>query len=183
MDLPFPFAGATLIVGPSQAGKTHLTARALETWIECNGLEGVVVLEFAPEVERDGRLLGGRLSRFTSIPSGVWYGILKAHAPRAEGDSDAAIHEHAATNGENAIRLLDAVPAEPTAVFINDATIPLQSGELAPQRLTDYCNRAEAAVLNAFESDKFGTEHAVSRRERSALCVLKEQTNRTVKLE
>lgn len=87
--LPFPLTGSTLIVGPSQAGKTRLTARALEAWVDRHGTYDVVVLEFAPELERNGRTLGGRLDRFTTIPDGVWHGVLDAHAPRAEGANEA----------------------------------------------------------------------------------------------
>ena len=87
-DLPFPLAGTTLIVGPSNVGKTRLTARALTAWLERAGADGVVVLEFAPEVERDGRILGGRLDRFVTPPAGVWRGVLDAHAPRATAGSE-----------------------------------------------------------------------------------------------
>jgi hypothetical protein len=155
----------------------------MDVWMADCGPTGIAVLDFAPEVERDGRLLGGRLSRFRTVPRGAWYGILKAHAPRTEGESDATIHELATTNSENAVRRLDAAPPEPTAVFVNDATIPFQSGELAPRRLTDYCDRAEVAVLNAFESDELGTDDPVSRHERGALDVLQTWVSQTVELE
>ena len=183
VSLPFSLVGTTLLTGPSNVGKTRLTARAVDVWKADCGPAGVVVLDFAPEVERDGRLLGGQLSRFTTVPTGAWYGILKAHAPRTEGDSDATIHKLAATNSDNAVRLLDAAPAEPTAVFVNDATIPFQSGELAPRHLTDYCDRAEVAVLNAFESDELGTDYSVSYHERDALNVLKTWVGQIVELE
>jgi hypothetical protein len=182
-SLPFSLVGTTLLTGPSNVGKTRLTARAMDMWIADCGPAGVVVLDFAPEIKRDDQLLGGRLSRFTSVPSGAWYGTIEAHAPRAEGDSDATIHELAATNSENAVRLLDAAPTEPTAVFVNDATIPFQSGELASRHLTDYCDRAEVTVLNAFESDELGTDDSVSRHERSTLDVLKSWVGRIVELE
>ena len=183
VSLQFSLVGTTLLTGPSNVGKTRLTARAMDMWIANCGSAGVVVLDFAPEVEHDGRLLGGRLSRFTSVPSGAWYGILKAHAPRAEGDSDATIQKLAATNSENAVRLLNAAPAKPTAVFVNDATIPFQSDKLSLHHLTDYCDRAEVAVLNAFESDKLGTDDSVSRHEEGALDVLKTWVGRIVELE
>lgn len=180
-DLPFPLSGATLIVGPSRAGKTRLTARALDAWIERAGVEGVVVLEFAPEVERDGRVLGGRLDRFTTIPDGAWYGVLDAHAPRSESESDGEAVALARENAERAGQLLDGAP-DPRAVFVNDATIPLQHGSFAPDRLTGYCDRAECVVLNAFEGDELGTEDPVSRREREALEGLREWARRTVSL-
>lgn len=182
MSLPFSLAGTTLLTGPSNAGKTRLTARAIERWLAERGSTGVVILDFAPELWLDDRLLGGRLSRFTTIPADVWHGGIEAHAPRATGDSDAEIRELAATNSENAARLLDATPTDPTAVFINDATIPFQSGNLTPLRLLEYCDRAEGAVLNAFESDKLGSDHPVSQHEREALNELKRTVEQTVEL-
>jgi len=80
-SLPFSLSGTTLITGPSNAGKTRLTARALDSWVERHGTSGVVVFEFGPEFEHERRLLGGRLSRFGALPDGVWQGVLDAHAP------------------------------------------------------------------------------------------------------
>lgn len=180
-DPPVELSGATLIVGPAQVGKTRLTARALEAWIESQGSGGVVVLEFAPEVHRDGRLLGGRLDRFTTIPDGGWYGVIDAHAPRTTGESDDESMALARDNVARAQRLLAAAPP-PTAVFVNDATIPLQHDSFPPERLTAYCGQASCAVVNAFESDALGTSDPVSRCERAALQVLHEWADRTIRL-
>ena len=181
-DLPFPLAGTTLVTGPSNVGKTRLTARALEAWVDERGAESVVVLEFAPEVERDGKLLGGRLDRFTTVPDGAFHGVLEAHAPRSEGDDDAEALDYAGDNAERARALLEAVPAAPTAVFVNDATIPFQHPEGDPDRLLAYCERADAAVLNAFDSDELGVDHPVSRHERAALERLTAAADRRVEL-
>lgn len=181
-DLPFPLSGATLIVGPSGAGKTRLTARALDAWVEREGPDGVVVFEFAPELERAGRILGGRLDRFTTIPEDAWLGVLDAHAPRSEGDSDERVVELARENAERAARIFDAAPSNPRAVFINDATIPFQyeTGDL--DRFTQYCNSAACVVLNAFESDELGVDDPVSRREREVLEELRDWTDRVIEL-
>lgn len=180
--LSFSLSGTTLLVGPSNAGKTQLTAKALEAWIDSHGTDDVVVLEFAPELERDGRLLGGRLDRFTTIPDGVWVGRLDAHAPRAMADSHAEAIALAKENAAGAERLLDAAPAEPRAVFVNDATIPRQHDADAPHRLRDYCDQATVSVLNAFESDELGASHPVSRVERATLAALRKWATRTVSL-
>lgn len=180
--LPFPLAGSTLIVGPSQVGKTHLTARALEAWVDRHGTDGLVVLEFAPELERDGRILGGRLDRFTTIPDGIWHGVLDAHAPRAEGADEAEAVALAKDNAERGIEVLDAAP-DPNAVFVNDATIPLQHVSVEADKLTGYCDRATCAVLNAFDSDELGTDDPVSRQERTALPKLRSWADRTVELD
>lgn len=181
-DLRFPLAGATLIVGPSQAGKTRLTARALEVWVERHGPAGVVVLEFAPEIECGGEILGGRLDRFTSIPDDAWVGALDAHAPRSEGETTDESVALARDNAERARDLVAAAPEDPRAVFVNDATIPYQHDVGDPKRLTAYCDGAECTVSNAFESDELGTDDPVSRGERRALSVLKGWADRTVSL-
>jgi hypothetical protein len=159
--------GRTLLTGPSDAGKTRRTAALLDAWVAENGVEGVVVLDFAPELRRDGRILGGRLDRFTTVPDAAWHGVLDAHAPRAEGDHEADSLGLARDNADRADAVLAAAPA-PAAVFVNDATIPFQHPGADPTRLTDYCADA-VAVLNAFDSDELGTDDAVSRAERDAL--------------
>jgi len=181
-SLPFPLAGTTLVTGPSNVGKTRLTARALAEWVADHGTDGVVVLEFAPELERDGRVLGGRLSRFVTVPDGAWHGVLEAHAPRAESGSDDEALELAGANAERAATLLDGAPAEPRAVFVNDATIPYQHPESDPDALLDSCDRADCAVLNAFESDELGTDDPVSRTERATLDRLRRWADRHVRL-
>lgn len=183
-DLPFPLSGSTVILGPSRAGKTTLTARAMDSWVEKHGADGVAVLDFAPELERDGALLGGRLSRFTDVPDGAFHGILDAHAPRAEagGDDQRAV-ELAADNAQRAATLIAGAPGEPTAVFVNDATIPFQHESGDPARLTDYCDRAAVSVCNAFESDELGTNDPVSRHERAALAAFERWADRVVRLE
>lgn len=180
--LPFPLAGSTLLVGPSQAGKTHLTARALEEWISRYGTDGLVVLEFAPELERDGQILGGRLDRFTTVPDGIWHGVLDAHAPRAEGADEAESVALAEDNATRGLEILDAAP-DPHAVFVNDAIIPFQHVAGEVELLTGYCDRAKCAVLNAFDSDELGTDDPVSRQERTALSELRSWADRTVELD
>lgn len=181
-DLPFPLSGTTLIVGPSNVGKTRLTARALRAWVDSRGPGGVVVLDFAPEVERDGRVLGGRLSRFGPLPEDVRAAVLDTHAPRAEGGTEAESVRLAGENVDRARVVLGDLPDRPQAAFVNDVTIPFQHERGDPRRLLDYCDRVEAAVLNAFESDELGTDDPVSRREREVLATLRAWADRVVRL-
>ena len=150
MSLPTPLDGSTLVVGPSNVGKTRLTARALDDWVAEHGHDGVVVLDFAPTVERDGVVLGGQLTQFTTIPGDAFHAVVDAHAPRSESDTDEAALALAEANAAAADERLDAAPADPRAVFVNDATIALQADADATDRLTDYFDRADCAVLNAF---------------------------------
>ena len=198
-----PPSGTTLLLGPSNVGKTTHTARALERWVETHGGTGVVVLDFGPEVERDGAVLGGRLDRFTDllaaetggeheagtdrtavrrVDGGIWYGLVDAHAPRAASADESAAVALAAENAMAAARLLERAPQDPRAVFVNDATIALQHPTGDADRLLAYCADADAAVLNAFESDELGTEDPVSRQERAALDTLSAGADRIVRL-
>jgi hypothetical protein len=199
---PLARPGTTLVVGPSNVGKTTLTARALERWLDAHGAAGVVVFDFGPEVERDGRLLGGRLDRFTDCfdrdepaattrgdrttvrrwESGLWQGVLDAHAPRTEGETDTDAISLARENAMGAARLFDRAPASPRAVFVNDATIAFQHDSGDPDRLLAYCARAAVAVVNAFAGDELGSDDAVSRQERTALDALEAGADRTVRL-
>ncbi|SEP24030.1 hypothetical protein SAMN04487948_12547 [Halogranum amylolyticum] len=181
-ELSFPLAGRMLVVGPSNVGKTRSTARALDAWVAEHGPAGVVVFEFAPEIERDGVLLGGRIARFTTVPDAAWQGVLEARAPRSEGETDAAALALAERNVAGADRLLEAAPSDPTAVFVNDATVALQADASRTDRLTGYCDRADVAVLNAFESDELGVDDPVSRNERDALDRLRSWADRVVEL-
>lgn len=192
-DLPFPLEGSTLVLGPSDVGKTTLTARALDAWVAAHGPAGTVVLEFAPVVERDGRVLGGRLTRFTTVPDRAWHGVLEAHAPRTEARAAAGDESGAAelaaealrlarANADRATDLLAAAPDDPNAVFVNDATIPFHAAPDRTARLTDYCD-GTVAVLNALESQDLSTEDAVSRNEQAALDRLQAWADRVVRLD
>jgi len=182
MALPVPLYGTTLVVGPSNVGKTRLTARTLDAWVAEHGPEGAVVLDFAPTVERDGELLGGPLTQFTTVPDGAYHGVVDAHAPRAAGQTDAEALALAESNAAAAARCLDAAPADPAAVLVNDATIAFQSEQALFERLRDYCDLADCAVLNAFESDELGIENVVSGNERAALERLRAWADRVVEL-
>lgn len=177
-----PLSGSTLVLGPSNVGKTRYTAAALDRWVDEHGPAGVVVLEFAPELERDGAVLGGRLTRFTTVPDGAFHGIVEAHAPRAESETADGATALARANAERAVRVLAAAPDDPNAVFVNDATIPLQADASRASALVEYCSGASVAVLNAFESDELGVDDRVSRTERGALDRLRGWADRVVEL-
>lgn len=181
-NLPFELSGTTLITGPSNVGKTRLTARALDAWVERHGPDGVVVFEFGPEFEHEGRILGRHLSRFGALPNGVWQGVLDAHAPRAEGKTDEESGQLAAENAVRAKRIIESAPDDPQAVFVNDASIPFQHERSNPERLLAYCDGSNVAVMNAFESDELGSEDHVSRQERVALSMFRTWADRVVQL-
>lgn len=144
-----------LVTGPSNAGKTWSMAQLARDWLALHGSAGVALLDFAPELERDGRVLGGRLTRLLD-PGGAWYGAIDAHAPRAESDSDEAALDLARRNAERAAALIEEAPSGPSAVFVNDATIPFQHPDADVERLFDYAAGARLVALNAFDGDELG---------------------------
>jgi hypothetical protein len=162
-----------LITGPSNSGKTRRTAALFEEWIEENGTDGVTILDFAPELERDGEVLGGRFTRATD-PGEAWYGAIDAHAPRAESETDREALALAKENADQAATLLDRAPSNPRAVFVNDATIPFQHPDGSLDRLFASVDGAAVVVINAFDSDELGSDDPVSRCEQKALSRLYE---------
>lgn len=161
-----------LITGPSNTGKTRRTAALFEEWIEENGTDGVTVLDFAPELERDGEVLGGRFTRATDTGA-AWYGTIDAHAPRAESETEREALALARENADRAATLLDRAPSNPRAVFVNDATIPFQHPDGSLDRLFASVDGA-IVVMNAFDSDELGSDDPVSRCEQEALSRLNE---------
>lgn len=161
-----------LITGPSNSGKTRRTAALFEEWIAMNGSDDVVILDFAPELERDGGVLGGRLTRATDTGE-AWYGAIDAHAPRAESETEREALALAKENADRATRLLDRAPSDPRSVFINDVTIPFQHPDSSLDRLFAYISSA-VVVMNAFDSDELGSDDPVSQCEQEALSRLYE---------
>ncbi len=165
--MSLPSAGRVLLTGPSNVGKTRHTARSLAEWVEARGAEGVAILDFPPEVEREGVLLGGQLSRFIDLPEGAWTGVLDARAPRAEGKTDEKACELARENAREGMELVESMPSS-TAAFANDTRIPFQyeAGEI--EALLAACVGAELVVMNAFSGSELGIADPISRREREA---------------
>lgn len=171
--MSLPDSGHVLVTGPSNVGKTRLTARTIAGWVEKRGSERVAILEFAPEIERDGTVLGGRLSRFIDLPEGAWIGVMDAHAPRAESQSEREAHELARENARRGMKLVESMPPS-TAIFVNDATIPFQHEVGDIEALLAACEGAELVVMNAFSGTELGTDDPISRREREARARLME---------
>jgi len=181
-NFPFPLGGSTLITGPSNSGKTTLTSKAISHWISENGSENIVILEFGPEYFHNGKILGRHLSRFIDFPPDIWYGHLETYAPRAEGRDLSESMKLAAINAERASFLLDTLPPDPIAVFVNDTTIPLQSPSTNFQTLVDYCDQATCVVLNAFNGSELGSVDPISQFEISSIELLQSWANRCVTL-
>ena len=161
-----PTDGRTLIRGPSNVGKTRLTAAALGRHLDRSGPNGVAVLEFAPEIQVGERMVGGRLDRFIDVPQDVWVGKIEARAPRLEGETEAESLAIAAANATAAEQIMAAMPARPRALFINDATIPFQHPSSRPAYWLSQWKHAEVAICNAYRGNELGGG-SISNRERN----------------
>lgn len=181
--LPFPLTGTTFIQGPTGAGKTTLTARALRRWLDRHGSDGVVILDFGPDVEGADRRIGGRLDRVFEVPPSVWYGRIDAHGPRSEGSDGGETAALARVNAEAVSRLLESAPTSPTAVFVNDVTIAAHHDLDVLSSILAYCDRGECAVVNGFVGDELGVDDPVSRLERRGIERLRGWADRTVRLD
>lgn len=179
---PIPLVGTTLITGPSNTGKTRLTAPALNEWISRHGPDDIAIFEFGPEATCNGRVFGRRLNQFTEIPDETWQGVLDARVPRLEGTSTAEMMELARENMIGASQLLDNAPETPAAVFVNDATVGFQHPSSTPEELTAYCNRAELAIVNAFQNTMPGATDQISRANSRTIQTLASWADRSVSL-
>ena len=171
--MSLPTTGRVLITGPSNVGKTRRTAGVLAEWVEHRGEADVAILDFAPELERNGVLLGGRLSRFIAFPEKAWTGVVDAYAPRAESENGDEARKLARENATRAMAMIEAMPPS-KAVFVNDATIPFQHETGDIEALLAACEDAELVVMNAFWGNELGSEDLISRREREARKQLEE---------
>ena len=151
-----PSTGRTVIRGASNVGKTRLTAAALARYVHCHGTEQVVLFDFAPTIVQADRIIGGRIDRFYEIPPGVWTGKIEAWGPRIESKSKEEALALARKNAVMAGMVMDQMPNDPRAIFVNDMTIPFQhpSADLSP-RLKRW-EVADHVVCNAYFGRELG---------------------------
>lgn len=177
-----PPTGRVLLTGPSNAGKTRATARAVRQWLDAHGAQGVVVLDFAPDYRQGAQVVGRPLSVFLDPPNGVWWRHQRGRAPRLEAQTDDEAVRLAEGNAHRADEALADAPSGPRAVFVNDATIPFQAPGRDPAPLLEYAADADHVVLNALDTTELGTDDPVSRQERAVLERLRSWTHEEVRL-
>lgn len=182
IDETVPHAGSTLIVGPMQSGKTRLTASTLERYIDTYGPSGVVVLDFAPEIQTENGIIGGRLTRFIDLPDAVHYAAIEARGPRSEGETPEAASRIASDNATAAHAAIVEAPA-PHAVFVNDVTIAFQHASSDLGELLTYCDPADCVVINAYRGETFDATDPITVTERSVVDQLIDWADRVIELE
>jgi len=149
----------TVIAGDVNSGKTTLTTEILEHFIKAGYGQQIAVLDLSPDPVQG---IGGKLSLGEDTP--VLY--LTAHiiAPRLMG-RDAA-HTLCLANGN--ARKIEALFAEfkrrrRDILFVNDATLYLQSGNLA--LFLEMLSMSSTRIINAYYGNTFA-ESELTQRER-----------------
>lgn len=161
----------TLILGDVNSGKTTLTREILDGFCR-QGLGGrIAVMDFAPEIpeevlRRRGLAgVGGRLEP----PGGCGAATLHAAivAPRLTSSSEEEAMEKAGRNRKVIEGLFHRFESlERDILFINDASLYLQAGEL--DRITGLLEKTGTVVVNGYFGEKLGRGE-LSRREREAM--------------
>jgi hypothetical protein len=155
-----------LVTGPSGCGKTRRTADLLAEWLQRQGPQGVVVVEFAPEHDLgDGRVLGRRLERYLEIPDEVLYLMVETKAPRAGAAGEEQAVEVAQANQEAAEEVWRRMPSGPKALFVNDATMAFHVPGSDPASLLQAIEASGVAVVNALDPQGFEADHPITLQE------------------
>ncbi|XGI84010.1 hypothetical protein ACEU6E_01805 [Halorutilales archaeon Cl-col2-1] len=160
-SLSVSFSGSILVSGGLNVGKTRLTAETLVRYADKYPEAETVLLDFAPELMKDGDLVGGHVSRFVDVPETVSEYVLEANAPRLESDTEDGAVELARENHDKGVGLVESAPHDPDAVFVNDATIPFQYPDSDSGTLVEYCERADDCLLNVYDPRSGGDTETV----------------------
>jgi KaiC/GvpD/RAD55 family RecA-like ATPase len=171
-----------LITGEVGSGKTTLTRKLLIEALEA-GNEGITLIDMAPEkVSTENGSIGGRLleKQVEGVrqltPSGI-------KAPRLTARNPDELLSIADSNRAKIEKVLKVFNKAPTNVlFINDASMYLQEGELDTLRTT--ISKAETVVVNAYLGERLKNDlgTGVSIRERTLVLSLAEKMDRVIRL-
>lgn len=172
----------TLILGEVNSGKTRLTRRILEAFLEA-GEGSILVVDLSPRPQSDRGQedlhgVGGRL--LAERPPGLTVLETVLYAPRLESRDEDSARKLAKENAGRIQELLQRAEAmRPCALFVNDASMYLQAGD--GRRFHAWVRSAPTAVVNAYLGRSLGSG-ALSRREREAVLKLMEQADRRILL-
>jgi len=171
-----------MITGEVGSGKTTLTRKLLYEALG-EGKEEITLIDMAPErISTETGSIGGRLIDDSVvglrqlIPSCI-------RAPRLTAKTQEELIAEADSNRVNIERVLKMFNEAPTKVlFINDASMYLQRGELDTLRAT--ISKAETVVVNAYLGERLNNDlgAGLSRRERELVLSLGEKMDRVIRL-
>lgn len=178
----------TLIVGDINSGKTRLSKRILEGFLDCR--EGdVIIVDLAPYIlrydlarKRDLSGVGGALE---APPDHVNRGNVRRFSAglvpprlRAKTQEEALFYA-----GQNALIIEGmfrrAFEGRVEILFVNDCSMYLQAGD--PSRLLEWIRAAKTAVVNGYYGTRLGGG-PVSEREREGMDHLMANCDRLIRL-
>ncbi|MBB1078250.1 hypothetical protein HUU62_28055 [Rhodoferax sp. 4810] len=150
----------TMIVGEVNSGKTTLTTSILERFLTAGYARQIAVLDLSPDPVRG---IGGKLSLGEDTP--VLY--LTAHiiAPRLMGKDAAHTLRLANENAGKIQALFDEFKRRRRDIlFVNDATLYLQSGSLA--LFVETLSMSSTKIINAYYGNTFADSELTQRERR-----------------
>ncbi len=149
----------TVIAGDVNSGKTTLTTVILEQFVQAGYGQQIAVLDLSPDPVRG---IGGKLSLGSDSP--VLYLTAHISAPRLMG-KDAAHTLRLANENARAIEgLFEEFKGQRREIlFVNDATLYLQSGNLA--LFLETLSMSSTRIINAYHGNTFA-DSELTRRER-----------------
>jgi len=173
----------TLIAGDVKAGKTMLTQRLLEAYLD-NGQGSVTVVDCTPTImPSDVRGIspggvGGRLRVSPSPRVRVFFGPISPPRLRARGPEEAeGLAQENAQIIEGLFR--DALAQKRDALFVNDCSLYLHAGK--PETLLLWLRSTHTSVVNGYYGCFF-PDSPLTRREREGMAFLMERCDRLIAL-
>ena len=172
----------TLIMGEVGTGKTTLTRRLLFEAVDQDS-NIITVLDFAPLVQKvKGIDIGGYLLE-DSHPKVKYLYSRFIKTPRLSATDSDEVIRLASYNREITESLITKFLDSPTdTLFINDASIHLQQGEL--RELLDAINSSSTVVANGYMGTTLTPDHGsgVSKRENVLIRKLAAKMDKVIKL-
>ena len=166
-------ARKTLIVGDTNTGKTARTIEILQLFLTAGLGAQTTVIDMAPDVIGG---VGGKMP----VPrmKGFRYLTETIVAPRLTAADENQAQALAQANARAIAKLLDCFSVQPSDIlFVNDASLYLQAGDLA--HFLAVLNKAETVVLNAYFGDSF-PDSMITRREKRLVRRLIENCDYTI---
>lgn len=172
----------TLIIGEVNTGKTTLTQKILDAFFQV-GEGRTAVVDLAPDIGPSD--LKGRTAGIGGTLKATWHGRVRyyhcpIHAPRLQGKDELEALRLAEENARLIESLFEqALGEEVDALFVNDCSLYLQSGE--PEKLIRWIDSAETAIVNGYDGKSLGPG-ILSTRERAGMADLINHCDRLIRL-
>jgi hypothetical protein len=147
----------TIIVGDVNSGKTTLTTGILEHFLNAGYGPQIAVLDLSPKPVQG---IGGKLS--LASDTSVLYLTAHIHAPRLMGTDAAHTLRLAEENARTIETLFEKFTCQPRDIlFVNDATLYLQSGSLT--LFLETLSVSSTHIINCYYGHTFADSELTQR--------------------